>query len=78
VLLPRKEVRYGASARQLNAVLWGLFHLAFGPGNLLVLIPPLILVPLIVQRPRNIWLAVLLHAGLSGPGFVALALGFTL
>jgi len=75
VLLPRMEVRYGAQAWQLNAVLWGLFHLAFGPGNLLVLIPTLVLVPLISQRRQSTWLAVLLHAGLSGPGFVALALG---
>jgi membrane protease YdiL (CAAX protease family) len=75
VLLPRMETRCGARAWQLNAVLWGLFHLAFGPGNLLVLIPTLILVPLVAQRRRNTWLAVLLHAGLSGPGFVALALG---
>lgn len=76
VLLPRMEARYGARAWQLNALLWGLFHLAFGLGNLLVLIPTLILVPLIAQRRRSTWLAVLLHAGLSGPGFVALALGF--
>jgi membrane protease YdiL (CAAX protease family) len=75
VLLPRMEARYGAQAWQLNALLWGLFHLAFGPGNLLVLIPTLVLVPLIAQRRQSTWLAVLLHAGLSGPGFVALALG---
>lgn len=75
VLLPRMEARYGAQAWLLNAILWGLFHLAFGPGNLLVLIPTLMLVPLIAQRRRSTWLAVLLHAGLSGPGFIALAIG---
>ena len=75
VVLPRMEAVVGDRAWLLNALLWGLFHLAFGPGNLLVLLPTLLLVPLLAQRRRNTWLAVLLHAGLSGPGFVALALG---
>ena len=75
IVLPRMEVALGAVAWLPSAILWGIFHLAFGLGNLLVLMPTLILVPLIAQWRRNTWLAVLLHAGLSGPGFVALALG---
>jgi membrane protease YdiL (CAAX protease family) len=75
VLLPRMQNRLGGRAWLLNAALWGAFHVAFGLGNLLVLLPTLIFVPLIAQRRRNTWLAVLMHAGLSGPGFVALALG---
>ncbi len=75
IVLPRMEVVLGGSAWLLNAILWGVFHLAFGLGNMLVLVPTLILVPLIAQQRRSTWLAVLLHAGLSGPGFVALALG---
>lgn len=74
-MLPRMQERFGRSAWLLNAGLWGAFHLAFGPGNLIVLLPTLILVPLVAQRRHNNWLAVLLHAGLSGPGFIALALG---
>jgi hypothetical protein len=69
------EARLGSRAWTLNAALWGAFHIPFGPGNLLVLLPTLLVVPWIAQRRRNTWLAVLLHAGLSGPGFVALALG---
>ena len=75
VLLPRMERRFGRHAWALNGALWFVFHLAFGPGNLLVLVPTLALVPYVAQRRRNTWLAVLLHAGLSGPGFVAMALG---
>jgi membrane protease YdiL (CAAX protease family) len=75
VLLPRMEARLGARAWLWNGLLWGAFHLAFGPGNLIVLLPTLALVPWVAQRRRNTWLAVLLHAGLSGPGFAALALG---
>jgi len=75
VSLPRMQARLSERAWLLNAALWGVFHTAFGPGNLLVLLPTLVVIPLIAQRRRNNWLAVLMHAGLSGPGFVALALG---
>lgn len=75
VLLPRMEVRFGRRAWAVNAALWGCCHLAFGPGNLLVLLPTIALVPYIVQRQHNAWLGVLLHAALSLPGFAAMALG---
>jgi len=75
ISLPRMQARLGGSAWALNAALWGAFHTAFGPGNLLVLLPSLVLVPCIAQRRRSTWLAVLMHAGISGPGFAALALG---
>jgi membrane protease YdiL (CAAX protease family) len=75
VLLPRMEARLGARAWLWNGLLWGAFHLAFGLGNLIVLAPSLALVPYVAQRRRNTWLALLLHAGLSAPGFAALALG---
>jgi membrane protease YdiL (CAAX protease family) len=75
VSLPRMQARLGARAWMLNAGLWGALHVGFGPGNLLVLLPTLVLLPWITQRRRNTWLAVLMHAGLSGPGFVGLALG---
>lgn len=75
ISLPRMQARLGSRAWALNAALWGAFHTAFGPGNLLVLLPSLVLVPWVAQRRNNTWLAVLLHAGLSGPGFVALAIG---
>jgi membrane protease YdiL (CAAX protease family) len=75
ISLPRMQARLGSRAWALNAALWGAFHTAFGLGNLLVLLPSLVLVPWIAQRRSNTWLAVLLHAGLSGPGFVALAIG---
>jgi membrane protease YdiL (CAAX protease family) len=75
VLLPRMELRFGRSGWAMNAGLWFVFHLAFGPGNLLVLLPTILVVPFVAQRRRNTWLGVFLHAGLSAPGFVAMALG---
>ncbi|MEP7289808.1 MAG: CPBP family intramembrane glutamic endopeptidase [Chloroflexota bacterium] len=77
IILPRMEARLGDRAWLLNAFLWGVFHLAFGLGNLLVLLPTLILVPLIAQQRQNTWLAVLMHGGLSLPGFIALFLGLS-
>jgi hypothetical protein len=67
--------RFRSHAWVVNALLWFAFHLAFGPGNLIVLIPTLAIVPWIVQRRRNVWLGVLLHATPSLPGFIAMALG---
>lgn len=75
VLLPRMEVSIGRHAWALNAALWFCFHLAFGAGNLLVLMPTIALVPYVVQRRRNAWLGVFLHAVLSLPGFIAMAIG---
>ena len=75
ISLPRMETRLGHRAWMLNGLCWGTLHVGFGPGNLIMLLPTLVLVPWIAQRRRNTWLAVLMHAGLSGPGFVALALG---
>ncbi len=75
VILPRMEARLGQYAWLLNALLWGVFHLAFGLGNLIVLLPTLAVVPFVAQRTRNTWPAAILHASLSGPGFMALAFG---
>jgi glycopeptide antibiotics resistance protein len=55
--------------------LWGLFHWPFGAGNIIVLIPALIFVPYVTQKSRNTWTGIILHAVLSGPGFIALAFG---
>jgi membrane protease YdiL (CAAX protease family) len=75
IILPRMEFRIGKLAWLLNAFMWGLFHLAFGLGNIIILLPTLLVVPYVAQKSRNTWTAVFLHACLSFPGFVALAFG---
>lgn len=75
VILPRQEAALGAAAWTANAVGWTLFHLAFGLQLLLLLLPILIVLPWVAQRRRNSWVAVVIHAGLNGPGFVAVAFG---
>jgi membrane protease YdiL (CAAX protease family) len=75
VLQPRLEKIFKQNAWIVCAVFWGIFHFAFGLGNLIVLIPTLIFVPFITQKTKNTWTGIILHATLSGPGFIILALG---
>jgi len=75
VILPRQEAALGAQAWIANAAGWTLFHVAFGVQLMLMLLPVLIILPWITQRTRNSWVAVVIHAGLNGPGFVAVAFG---
>lgn len=75
VVLPRQEAGLGARAWMANAWGWAIFHLAFGWQLLLLLLPILLVLPYVVQRRRNSWVGVVIHAGLNGPGFVAVALG---
>lgn len=74
-MLPRQEKALADTAWVANATGWFLFHLAFGWQLLLLLLPILIILPYVAQRRQNTWLAVLIHAGMNGPGFVAVALG---
>jgi len=75
VLLPRQEAALGERAWLANAAGWGVFHLAFGGALLAVLVPVLLVLPWLAQRRRNTWIGVVIHAGLNGPGFVAVAFG---
>ncbi|MBA2549089.1 MAG: CPBP family intramembrane metalloprotease [Burkholderiaceae bacterium] len=76
VLLPRQEIALGQHAWLANAVGWSLFHLAFGWQLLMLLSPILFILPYVAQRTQNTWPAVIMHAGLNGPGFVAVAFGY--
>lgn len=75
VVLPRQEAALGRLAWMANGAGWLLFHLAFGWQLVLVLVPIIFVLPYVVQRRRNTWIGVVVHAGLNGPAFVAIALG---
>ncbi len=75
VVLPRQETAFGNKAWLANAAGWLLFHLPFGLTMLLTLWPILFILPYIVQRRQNTWTGVIIHAGLNGPGFLAVAFG---
>lgn len=75
ILLPRQEAALGARAWLANAAGWCAFHVAFGWQLMLVLLPIVLILPYVAQRTRNTWPAVVIHAGLNGPGFLAVAFG---
>ena len=77
VLLPRQEAALGGRAWLVNSAGWLIFHFAFGWQLLVLLLPIIFILPYIAQRTRNTWPAVIIHAGLNGPAFVAVALGLT-
>jgi membrane protease YdiL (CAAX protease family) len=75
VILPRQEVSFGKYAWMIHGFGWGLFHIAFGWQLLITLIPILFVQSFIVQKRKNSWIGVFIHAGINGPSFIAISLG---
>lgn len=75
VIFPRQEAAFGRYAWLVQAVGWSIFHIAFGWQLLVSLLPILCILPYTVQRRKNSWIGVLMHAGLNGPAFLAIAFG---
>jgi membrane protease YdiL (CAAX protease family) len=75
VVLPRQEVAFREWAWLVNGVLWLLFHAAFPWQVLVTLVPITLILPYIVQRRRNTWIGVMIHAAFGAMGFLALAFG---
>lgn len=76
VVLPRQEAALGRWAWIANGAGWLVFHLAFGPAILITLLPIVAILPWVVQRRRNSWVGVVVHAAFNGPGFLATAFGW--
>jgi len=75
VMLPRQEIAFGKKAWVIHALGWGLVHIAFGWQLLITLLPILFIQSYIVQKTKNSWTGVIIHAGINGPSFIAIALG---
>jgi len=75
VMLPRQELAFGRHAWIVHAVGWGLFHVAFGWQLLITLTPLLFVQSYVVQKTHNSWVGVLIHGGINGPSFIAIAFG---
>ncbi|MFC1904373.1 CPBP family intramembrane glutamic endopeptidase [Chloroflexota bacterium] len=75
-ILPRQELAHGKYAWIINCVLWLVLHISFGWGLMLMLLPMLIVIPYLVQKRANTWIGVILHGGINGPAFIAIALGW--
>jgi membrane protease YdiL (CAAX protease family) len=74
-ILPRQELSLGRSAWIFNALLWFVFHIAFGIHLLILLIPILIILPWCVQKTGNTMVGVWIHGLMNGPMFVLVSLG---
>ena len=75
VLLPRQELAFGKWTWIYHGTFWMIFHIAFGWQLIITLLPILFIQSYIVQKRKNNWIGVIIHAGLNGPGFIAVAFG---
>jgi membrane protease YdiL (CAAX protease family) len=72
---PRQEPVFGRATWIVQGLLHGAFHFSFGLGVMFVLWPAVFAIPWAVQRTRNTSTGILVHAGVNGPGFLAVTLG---
>ena len=75
IMMPRQEVSFGKYTWIIHGFGWGLFHIAFGWQLLITLIPIIFIQSYVVQKTKNSWTGVIMHGGINGPSFIAIALG---
>ncbi|MCK5033732.1 MAG: CPBP family intramembrane metalloprotease [Calditrichia bacterium] len=75
VILPRQELVFGKYAWLIHGILWSIFHIAFGWQLLLTMLPILFIQSYVVQRRKNSWTGVVIHAVINGPSFIAISFG---
>ncbi len=75
VILPGQETVFKKNTWLIHGACWGIFHIAFGWQLLLTLLPLLFIQSYAVQRRKNSWIGVVLHAGINGPSFIAISFG---
>jgi membrane protease YdiL (CAAX protease family) len=69
-VLPRQEAAWGPRAWLGNGIPWCLFHWSLGWPILVMLLPITVLLPWIVQRRRNTYVGIIIHAVFNAAGFV--------
>lgn len=74
-ILPRQEIVFGKFTWLLHGFLWWIFHLGFGWQLIVTLLPHLFIQSYVVQRLKNTWVGVIIHAGINGPIFLAISFG---
>jgi membrane protease YdiL (CAAX protease family) len=58
------------------SLLWLIFHLPFGVGLLIMLIPIILIIPYAFYKTQNTSVGIFIHGIYNGPVFIAVALGF--
>jgi len=74
-ILAGMSEEYPRTAWLYNAVFWMMFHIPFGYELMIIVLPTFFLVPYLVQKRKNTWVGIIIHAGLNGPGFILVSLG---
>jgi len=74
-LLSGMSEQYPKTAWLFNAIFWIMFHIPFGYELMIMVLPTFFLVPYLVQKRKNTWIGIIIHAGLNGPGFILVTLG---
>jgi CAAX amino terminal protease family. len=74
-ILPRQELTHGKWACLVNSICWLLFHICFGIGLMILLLPLLIIIPYTIQKTKNTTTGLIIHAIVNGPMAVVVALG---
>jgi membrane protease YdiL (CAAX protease family) len=74
-LLAGMSEQYPKTAWVFNAIFWMMFHIPFGIELMIMVLPTFFLVPYLVQKRKNTWIGIIIHAGLNGPGFILVTLG---
>jgi membrane protease YdiL (CAAX protease family) len=74
---PRQEPIFGSGTWIVQGLLHFAFHFSFGLGVMFVLWPVVFSIPWAVQRTRNTSVGMVVHAGINGPGFLAVTLGLS-
>jgi membrane protease YdiL (CAAX protease family) len=75
VMLPRQELAFGKYTWLFHGFGWLLFHIAFGWQLFITLIPIIFIQSYVVVKTKNSWTGVIIHGGINGPSFIAIALG---
>jgi len=74
-ILPRQELTHGRFTWIVQGVLWSAFHIPFGWQMTLLVLPLLFGIPYVVQKRKNTWIGIMLHAVINGGGFLAVSFG---
>jgi membrane protease YdiL (CAAX protease family) len=75
VIFPRQEIVFGRYTWIFHGFCWSLFHISFGGQLFLTMLPILFIQSLAVQKTKNTWIGILIHAVINGPSFIAISLG---
>jgi hypothetical protein len=75
VMLPRQVESFGSFAWLISGLGWTLFHLALPWQIVVCLAPTMFVIPYLIQHRANVWVGVILHMFVNGPGFFAVGFG---